>query len=427
MLHAVGEKPLAARLEVLGDGGLYLEGSRIADAGPFAEVRARHPEAPVRRLEGGLLLPGFVDAHVHYPQTRVIGALGLDLLDWLERVTLLAEARFADAAHARREARTFLRALVGGGATRALVFGSHFAPAQAALFEEAAALGFPLTSGLATGDRNLRAELHTTPERAYEENRALIERFHGKNGLRYAVTPRFALAASEAILEVSSALLRTYGDLHFQTHLNENPREIAAVARLFPAARDYLDVYDRFGLVGPRAVFAHDVHPNPRELARLAAAAAWVAHCPSSNAFLGSGLFPMRAHLEAGVRFALGSDVGAGTRFSLLGEAMDAYKTQRQRKGGVNLSAAALLWLATRAGAAALGQADEAGGLDPGMSADLVWLRPAPGSTLAAVLAHAEGPEHALGAAFALAREDAVAAVWIRGRLVFERGMLQAE
>ncbi|WP_457629566.1 guanine deaminase [Oceanithermus sp.] len=427
LLHATGKELLEARLEAIGDGGIYLEGGRIADTGPFAEVRARHPEAPVRRLAGGLLLPGFVDAHVHYPQTGVIGALGLDLLDWLERVTLPVEARFADAAYARREARTFLRALVGSGTTRALVFGSHYAPAQAALFEEAKALGFPLTSGLATGDRNLRSELHTTPERAYKENQALIERFHGKNGLRYAVTPRFALAASEALLEVSGALLRAHPDLHFQTHLNENPREIEAVARLFPAARDYLDVYDRFGLVGPRAVFAHDVHPNPRELERLAAAAAWVAHCPSSNAFLGSGLFPMRTHLTAGARFALGSDVGAGTRFSLLGEAMDAYKTQRVREDGVNLSAAALLWLATRAGAAALAQEDEAGGLEPGMSADLVWLSPLPNSTLEAVLKHAESAEHAMGALFALAREAEVTAVWIRGRLVFERGMLQAK
>ncbi len=426
-MHATGKELLEARLEAIGDGGIYLEGGRIADTGPFAEVRARHPEAPVRRLAGGLLLPGFVDAHVHYPQTGVIGALGLDLLDWLERVTLPVEARFADAAYARREARTFLRALVGSGTTRALVFGSHYAPAQAALFEEAKALGFPLTSGLATGDRNLRSELHTTPERAYKENQALIERFHGKNGLRYAVTPRFALAASEALLEVSGALLRAHPDLHFQTHLNENPREIEAVARLFPAARDYLDVYDRFGLVGPRAVFAHDVHPNPRELERLAAAAAWVAHCPSSNAFLGSGLFPMRTHLTAGARFALGSDVGAGTRFSLLGEAMDAYKTQRVREDGVNLSAAALLWLATRAGAAALAQEDEAGGLEPGMSADLVWLSPLPNSTLEAVLKHAESAEHAMGALFALAREAEVTAVWIRGRLVFERGMLQAK
>ncbi|WP_456410254.1 guanine deaminase [Oceanithermus sp.] len=427
LLHATGKELLEARLEAIGDGGVYLEGGRIADTGPFAEVRARHPEAPVRRLAGGLLLPGFVDAHVHYPQTGVIGALGLDLLDWLGRVTLPAEARFADAAYARREARTFLRALVGSGTTRALVFGSHYAPAQAALFEEAEALGFPLTSGLATGDRNLRSELHTTPERAYEENQALIERFHGKNGLRYAVTPRFALAASEALLEVSGALLRAHPDLHFQTHLNENPHEIEAVARLFPAARDYLDVYDRFGLVGPRAVFAHDVHPNPRELERLAAADAWVAHCPSSNAFLGSGLFPMRTHLTAGARFALGSDVGAGTRFSLLGEAMDAYKTQRVREDGVNLSAAALLWLATRAGAAALAQGDEAGGLESGMSADLVWLRPLPNSTLEAVLKHAESAEHAMGALFALAREAEVAAVWIRGRLVFERSMLQAK
>ncbi len=226
---------------------------------------------------------------------------------------------------------------------------------------------------------------------------------------------------------MSGALLREHPDLLLQTHLNENPHEIAAVARLFPRARDYLDVYDRFGLLGPRTMLAHDVHPKPRELERLAESGAWVAHCPSSNAFLGSGLFPMRAHLDTGTRFALGSDVGAGARFSMLGEATDAYKIQRLREDGVGLSPAALLWLATRAGAAALGQADEAGGLEPGMSADLVWLRPPPGSTLEVALEHAGSVEHALGAAFALAREDAVAAVWIRGRRVFARGMLQAE
>ncbi len=399
----------------------------IADVGPYEDVRARHPDAPVERLRGGLLLPGLIDVHVHYPQTGVIGALGLELLEWLERITLPAESRFSDPGHARRQARLFLRGLIGNGTTRALVFGSHFARAQAALFEEAGAMGYPLVSGLATGDRNLRPELHTTPDRAYEENRVLIERFHGKSGLRYAVTPRFALAASEALLEVSGALLREYPGLMVQTHINENPREIQTVARLFPAARDYLETYERHGLVGPRSVFAHDVHPKPRELARLAESGAWVAHCPSSNAFLGSGIFPMKDHLSAGARFALGSDVGAGTRFSLLGEAMDAYKTQRVRPDGIRLSPAALLYLATRAGAAALGQAGEAGGLEAGKSADLVWVRPLAGSTLEAVLAEADSSEHALGAVFALAREAEVAAVWIGGRMVHGRGMLQAE
>ena len=424
---AAAAGPLETRLESWSDGAVLIDNDRIADAGPFADVRGRHPGAAIEVLRGGLLLPGLIDVHVHYPQTGVIGALGLELLDWLERVTLPAEARFAEPKYARRQARLFLRGLIRNGTTRALVFGSHFAAAQNALFEEAAALGYPLVSGLATGDRNLRPELQTTPGRAYRENRELIERFHGKNGLRYALTPRFSLAASDALLEVNGALLKEFPDLFVQTHLNENHREIETVARLFPNARDYLDTYERHGLLGPRSVFAHDVHPRPRELARLAETGSWVAHCPSSNAFLGSGLFPMRDHLQAGVRFALGSDVGAGTRFSLLGEAMDAYKTQQVRPDGVGLTPAALLYLATRAGAAALGQPSLAGGLETGMSADLVWIKPLPGSTLEAVLSQAESDEHALGALFALARETEVAAVWLGGRLVYRRGMLQTE
>lgn len=426
LLHATGAGLPSARLQSWSDGGLLIENGRIADVGPYQEVRARHPQAPLRRLEGGLLLPGLVDTHVHYPQTAVIGALGMELLEWLNEVTLPTEARFADGQYARSQARLFLDALTKSGTTRALVFGSHFAAAQEALFEEAAARGFPLISGLVTGDRNLLPELHTTPARAYEENRRLIARFHGQNGLRYAVSPRFALSASEELLEVSGTLLREHEGLFVQSHVNENPREIATVAGLFPNARDYLDVYDRFGLLGPRTVLAHDVHPRPRELERLAESGAWVAHCPSSNAFLGSGLFPMRAHQKAGARFALGSDVGAGTRFSLLGEAMDAYKTQRQRPDGLRLTAAQLLYLATRAGAAALDAADRAGGLEPGMSADLLWLKPLPGTTLEEVLAQAENADHALGAVFALAREEAVAAVWMGGNLAYERSMLQA-
>ncbi len=419
--------PLETRLESWSDGAVFIDNDRIADAGPFADVRDRHPGAAVEELRGGLLLPGLIDVHVHYPQTGVIGALGLELLDWLEQVTLPAETRFADPKYARRQARLFLQGLIRNGTTRALVFGSHFAAAQATLFEEAAALGYPLASGLATGDRNLRPELHTTPGRAYQENRELIELFHGKNGLRYALTPRFSLAASDALLEVNGALLKEFPDLFVQTHLNENHREIETVARLFPNARDYLDTYERHGLLGPRSVFAHDVHPRPRELARLAETGSWVAHCPSSNAFLGSGLFPMRDHLEGGVRFALGSDVGAGTRFALLGEAMDAYKTQQVRTDGVGLTPAALLYLATRAGAAALDQASLAGGLETGMNADLVWIKPLPGSTLEAVMAQAESDEQALGSLFALARETEVAAVWLGGRLVYRRGMLQTE
>ncbi len=426
LVQATGSSLDEARLESWNDGAVYIKRGKIADLGPFTDVRTRHPSATVEELRSGLLLPGLIDVHVHYPQTSVIGALGLDLLDWLEQVTLPSETRLAEVAYAVGEARRFLNLLIRNGTTRALVFGSHYAPAQAALFTEAETRNYPLISGLATGDRNLRPELHTTPERAYVENLSLIERFHGKNDIRYALAPRFSLAASDALLEINGSLMKEFPELFFQTHLNENRREIAAVAHLFPDTRDYLDTYERHGLLGSRSVFAHNVHPRPRELARLAETGSRVAHCPSSNAFLGSGLFPMRAHLAAGARFALGSDVGAGTRFSLLGEAMDAYKTQRVREGGVNLSAAALLWLVTRAGAAALNLEDVAGGLEVGRSADLVWIDPLPGTVLDAVLSRSEGAEHSLGAVFSLAREDAVASVWIHGRRLYERGKLQA-
>lgn len=410
-------------LEAYADGAVAVSDGRVAALGPYAEVRRAHPHAPVRDLRGSVILPGFVDVHVHYPQVRVIGALGYTLLTWLERVALPEEARLADPGYARAVARAFLRGLVRNGTTTALVFGAHFPAAQTALFEEAQALGYRLISGMVLSDRNLIAPLHQTPEAAYEACRQLIRRFHGSGGLGYAVTPRFALSTSEAMLAVAQALLAEAPGLYVQTHLNETPDEIAEVRRLFPGAPDYLAVYERFGLVRERAVFAHNVHATDSELARLAAAGAAVAHCPSSNAFLGSGIFPLRRHLEHGVRFALGSDVGGGTGFSLLKEALQCYELQRLQPDGVLLTGAALLYLATRAGAEALGLAGEIGDLSPGKAADLVCIRPPAGSTLAAVLEHADSPEEVLGGLVALAREESVAEVYIAGRPVLARVM----
>lgn len=409
-------------LEAWDDGGLLLTGGRVAALGPYGALRRAHPEAPVRDLRGAVILPGLVDTHVHFPQVRVVGALGHSLLDWLERVALPEEARLADATYARSVARAFVRCLLRAGTTTALVFGAHFAPAQAALFEEAEAAGLRLVSGLTLSDRHLRPELHQDPERAYEESRALIRRFHGRGLLRYAVTPRFALSCSPAMLEVCRALVREFPDMAVQTHLNETPDEVAAVRRLFPEHPDYLAVYEAYGLVCPRSVFAHDVHATDGELARLAAAGAAVAHCPSSNAALGSGLFPLARHLARGVRVALGTDVGGGTGFCLLGEALLAYQLQRLAPDGVPLSPAALLYLCTRAGAEALGLGDEVGDLSPGRAADVVVIRPPAGGPLAEVLAHADGPERVLGALFALAREDAVAEVYVAGRRVWPPG-----
>jgi guanine deaminase len=405
------------------DGALAFGDGRILEVGDFAKVSRAYPDAGVKDARGSLILPGMVDTHVHYPQIHVIGAMGLRLLDWLRERTLPEEVRLKDPGYARLVAKGFLRGLLQNGTTTALVFGAHFAAAQEILFEEAHGLGLRLSSGLVISDRNLHPALESTPEACYEESRALVERWHGRGRLRYAVTPRFSVSCSEAMLEVAGALLGENPEVMLQTHLNENVDEIALVGRLFPWAGDYLETYERYGLVGPGSVFAHNVHVSDGELIHLAQARAAVAHCPSSNAFIGSGLFNMRRHLEHGVRFGLGTDVGGGTGFSLLKEGLAAYACQMLLQAeGYPLTPAHLLYLATLAGAKALGLADEVGDFTPGKSADFVLIRPPKGSTLEAVLAHSPTAEAALGAVFTLAREESVREVYIAGSPVFSRG-----
>jgi guanine deaminase len=229
-------------LTSLADGALLIHSGRIAECGDYPEVRARHPGAPVRDLRGGYLLPGFIDAHLHFPQIRVLGGLGLQLLDWLEQIALPEEARMADIACACDTARRFVRALAAHGTTTALVFGSHFKPATEALFRAAERLGLRLVSGLVVSDRKLRPDLHLSPANAYRESVQLIREFHGRGHLLYAITPRFALSASEEMLEVCQTLMRENPGIRFQTHLNENLREVQEVAAMFPWAKDYLAV-----------------------------------------------------------------------------------------------------------------------------------------------------------------------------------------
>lgn len=244
------------------DGGLLIRDGRIADCGDFETVRAAHPDISTVDLRGGFLLPGLIDTHIHFPQVRVLGSLGRSLLDWLEHCALPEEAKMADAAYACRTAQAFLRALASHGTTTALVFGAHFPAATAALFEAADASGLRIVSGLVLSDRYLREELHQTPEAAYRDSVSLIRRFHGRGRLSYAVTPRFALSTSEAMLEVCQTLMREHPGVRFQTHINENRMEMEQVAKLFPWANDYLGVYERFGLAGRAAVMAHNVHPT---------------------------------------------------------------------------------------------------------------------------------------------------------------------
>lgn len=406
-------------LEAYLDGGLLISEGRVVACGDYTAVHAAHPDALTRDLRGGFLLPGLVDTHVHFPQVRVLGGLGLELLEWLEQVALPEEARLADEAYARAVAREFVSALASHGTTTALVFGAHFKTATAALLETAAAAGLRVTSGLVLSDRLVRPELRQSAQAAYCDSKALIAGFHGRGRLLYAVTPRFALSASEAILEVCQTLLREHPDVRFQTHLNENTREISEVLRSFPWAENYLDVYDRFQLAGRRSVFAHSVHTTDAELKRMAASGASVAHCPCSNAALGSGFFPARRHCAAGVQFALGTDVAGGTGFGLLKEGLQAYLLQRLMSDGCALHPAHLLYLATRAGAQALGLADSIGDFQPGKAADFVYLRPPDGSPLAAVIDRAESTERRLAAIFTLAGAESVREVRVAGEVVW--------
>ncbi len=411
----------AAALRADDDGGLLVRDGRVVERAPYADLRRRHPEEDTVDLRDGVLLPGFVDTHVHYPQVRAIGGLGMPLLDWLRDCALPEEARLADTAYAAVVAEEFLDGLVAAGTTTALVFGSHFAEAVDSLFTAAERRGLRITTGQVVSDRILRDELLTTPETALSEGRKLIERWHGAGDhdgrLRYAVTPRFSLSASEPLLDVCAELLGSADGVWCTSHVNENGAEVEQVRSLFPARRDYLDTYAHHGLVGPRTVLAHNVHATDHELDVLADGRAWVAHCPTSNAALGSGLFPLRRHLERGVGVALGSDVGAGTGFSLVKEALQAYFVQQLLGAdGVPLSPVHLLHLATRAGAEALGLADRVGDLGVGKDFDAVWLRPTAGSTLAVNVAHAKDASDLLARVFALATPADVAGVWSAGR-----------
>ncbi len=407
--------PADEALRAESDGGLLVVDGVVAERGPFVEVRGRHPQEVVEDLRGGLLLPGFVDTHVHYPQLRAVGGLGMPLLDWLQQCALPEEARFGDDAYAAAVADEFLDGLARAGTTTALVFGAHFRSAMDVFFARAEASGLAVTTGLVLGDRHLREELHCTPEQAFADSQALIDRWHGRGRLRYAVTPRFSLSATDELLDVCGQLLGD--DIWFTSHINENLAEVATVAGLFPASEHYLGSYARHGLVTPRSVFAHNVHATDVELSLLAEHGAAVSHCPTSNSALGSGLFPLRRHVEHGVTVALGSDVGAGTGPFVGKEALQAYFMQQLLgSDGLPLGPAHLLYLATAAGAKALGLSARTGDLGVGKEFDAVWLRPVEGGTLAVNLDHATGPSDALARVFALASSADVAQTWAGGR-----------
>ncbi|MEM9267593.1 MAG: guanine deaminase, partial [Pseudomonadota bacterium] len=269
------------------EGAVAVSGGRILDVGPRDVLRVQHPQAQVEDLGDALLLPGFVDAHAHYPQTRIIASWGKRLIDWLNDYTFPEEMRFDDRAYADRVAAEFFELSLANGITTSALFATVHPESVEAVFSAAQALGLRVLAGKVMMDRNAPEGLRDTAQTSYDESTALIERWHGVDRLGYAITPRFAPTSRQAQLEAAGALWSAHPGTVMQTHLSEQREEIAWVRSLFPAARDYLDVYERTGLVGPGAIFGHAIHLEERERARLAESGATIAHCPTSNTFIG--------------------------------------------------------------------------------------------------------------------------------------------
>ncbi|NUZ06896.1 guanine deaminase [Piscinibacter koreensis] len=347
----------------------------LVDGGRIVGVQAADPGADWTRVDrsGRLVLPGFIDTHVHSPQIDVIASYGTELLDWLDQHTFPAEARHADAAHAGIAAGTFVDALIAHGTTAAVVFPTVHAASVDALFGAAESRGMRLVAGKVLMDRHAPANLLDASVAAAErESIDLIARWHGRGRLAYAVTVRFAPTSTPAQLEMAGRLCRDDATLYMQTHLAENRAEVRWVGELFPEARSYLDVYARVGLLHRRSVFAHGIWLDDADRAALRDAGAQIAHSPSSNLFLGSGLFGWRAAEAAGIAVSLASDVGGGTSLSLQRNMADAYKVQAL--AGERLTAWSALHASTRGAAQALELGHEIGAFEPGASADVcVW------------------------------------------------------
>ena len=368
----VGE---SASHEYIEDGLILVEGGlvgAVGEAGVLLAGAAANLEVVDHRPH--LLLPGLIDSHIHFPQTQVIASFGAQLLDWLESYTYIEEQRFADPEHARRIARFFLEELLRNGTTTAAVYGTVHAPAVEAFFEESDRLGTRMIAGKSLMDRGAPPALLDTARSGHDESAALIARWHGRGRQGYAVTPRFAVTSSEAQLEAAGALLAAHPECHMQTHLAENLDEIAEVRRLFPWAEDYTQVYERYGLLGPRSLLGHCIHLSKRELARLSESESVAVFCPTSNLFIGSGLFDLARTARAPhpVRIALATDVGGGTSYSMLATLGEAYKVLQLQSQ--TLGAYEAFYLATLGNARALGLADRIGGLAPGAEADVIVL-----------------------------------------------------
>ncbi len=363
------------------DGLLVVKNGKVEKVGKYSKLVSDYDAFAVTDYSGKLILPGFIDTHIHFPQTEMIASFGAELLDWLNTYTFPTEKQFGNKSYAEKIAKFFIRQLLLQGTTTALVFGSVHKESVDAFFEQAQKHKLRMIAGKVMMDRNAPDYLLDTPESSYADSKELIEKWHGKDRLLYAVTPRFAPTSSKEQLAKAKQLLEEYPEVYLHTHLSENHGELAWVKELYPDADNYLDVYNKAGLVRSKSVFAHSIYLSETEWSTLHNHDCSVAFCPTSNLFLGSGLFNIQAANKHKVRVGMGTDVGAGTSFSILETLQEAYKVNQLRKAFPEegyehepLDTLEAFYLATLGGAKALHLDHVIGNFEKGKEADFVVL-----------------------------------------------------
>jgi guanine deaminase len=401
------------------DGGVLVRDGRIEAMGDFSLVSERAGKGvEIVDHRPHLILPGFIDAHAHFVQMQVIASYGAELLDWLNTYTFPEETRFSDVSHGQRIARLFFDELTRHGTTTVAAYCSVHQQSADAFFAEALARDMLVVGGKVMMDRNAPEGLKDTPQSGYDESRALIARWHGKGRLHYAITPRFAITSSPQQMEMAGALVREHPDLHVQTHLSENHAEIALTQELYPQARDYTDVYERYGLLGPKTLLGHCIHLSEREADALSDTGSVAVFCPTSNLFLGSGLFDYQGfHARAKpLRIATATDVGGGTNYSMLRTMDEGYKVIALL--GEKLNPLASFWQLTLGNAKALSLDHRVGQLEPGRDADLVVLDAAATPAMRLRMERVETLAEELFVLQTLGDDRAVAETYVAGKPV---------
>jgi guanine deaminase len=404
--------PDAARHETRG--AVLIEGGHIRDAGPSDRLRNAYPQAETVDYGDALITAGFIDAHAHYPQTAIIASWGKRLIDWLNSYTFPEEMRFADPAYAAEVAARYFDLTLAHGTTTVCSFATIHPESVEAFFAEAKRRGLRALTGKICMDRNAPDGLRDTAQSAYDDSARLLAKWHGVGRLSYVISPRFSPTSTREQLAAMGALWAEHPDCLMQTHLSEQTDEIAWVKSLFPGARDYLDTYEAHGLLGANGLYGHAIHLEPRERDRLAEVDAGLIHCPTSNTFIGSGLFDMAGLTTAGLRVGLATDTGGGSSFSMLRTMAAAYEIGQLR--GTPLHPACLYWLATAGSARALRLDDRIGNLAPGMEADVIVLDLASTPAIAQAAARAGDLWEALFPTIMMGDDRAIRAVWSGGR-----------